>query len=443
VRLFSSAAGTQVTTLPNGFKVVTEQTYGQTGTSTVGLHVDTGSRFESERTNGVAHFLEHMSFKGTSKRTRQALEKEVEDMGGHLNAYTSRETTVFYTKCFDSDMSQAMDIISDITQNSLYRTEDVEAERSVITREMEEVNANNEEVIFDILHYTAYRGTSLGRTILGPVENINSIQQQDIKEFVTKHYTAPRMVLAAAGSNIDHGKIVQLATQYFGNVPSAPAGGLTVVKEPAVFTGSSMTITNDDYPSAHVAYGFPTTGWNDPDSIVLMLLQVLIGSWNKGQKNGSISSSPLIAELAGTAQSLSAFNTQYSDTGLFGVYFTANQAQVYDSSIEVARFMTSLCYNVDQALVDEAKNRLKIFYLNQNDGSTATCEEAGRQVLTLGRRISTDEAFARIDAIDTAAVKACANRFFYDRDFALAANGPIHELPDYNELRRKTYWLMF
>merc|ERR1711909_237350 len=188
---------TQVTVLDNGMRVATEDS--GSPTATVGLWIDTGSRFESDSNNGVAHFLEHMAFKGTSKRSQTDLELEVENMGAHLNAYTSREQTVFYAKCFADDVEKAVEVLSDIVQNSKFGEVEIERERGVILREMQEVESNLQEVVFDHLHAVAFQGTPLGRTILGPTGNIKSISRDDIVQYINTHYKGPRMVLAGAG----------------------------------------------------------------------------------------------------------------------------------------------------------------------------------------------------------------------------------------------------
>merc|ERR1711977_746827 len=159
------------TTLSNGFTIATEHApYAQT--STVGVWIDAGSRAETDRTNGTAHFLEHLAFKGTQKRTQNQLELEIENMGGHLNAYTSRENTVYFAKAFNSDVPQFVDILSDILQNSRLEESAIERERDVILRESEEVE---KQVVFDHLHATAFQHQALGRTILGPRQNIRDI----------------------------------------------------------------------------------------------------------------------------------------------------------------------------------------------------------------------------------------------------------------------------
>jgi len=431
---------TSITTLPNGLRVASEEGTGET--ATVGVWIATGSRYENAKNNGVAHFLEHMFFKGTTKRTRRALEVEVENMGGHLNAYTSREQTVFYANVPKESVPQTMDILSDILQNSLYTEESIERERDVILREMQEVDSQMEEVIFDRLHETAYRGCALGRTILGPVENIQSLTRADIEEYIQTHYIAPRMVVCGAGA-VKHDQLVTLSQNSFGNVPTA--GTKQPHMEPARFVGSSINVRHDDMPLAHVAYAFPTGGWTDSDTFALLLIQTMLGSWDRSSAGGVHSSSGLVSEIAkeNLAHSVTTFNTQYSDTGLFGVYATAEPVGLRDLMYNITYYMTSMCYHVDETRLDEAKNQLKMNMMAVNDGSTAICEDIGRQILTYGRRMHPTEVIARIDALDCNAVKAAANRYFYDRDPALSAVGPIHELPDYNYLRRRTFWIRY
>jgi processing peptidase subunit beta len=185
---------TRVTKLPNGFTVATESNPNNQ-TATVGVWIDAGSRFETEKTNGVAHFLEHMAFKGTKSRTQVQLETQIENMGGHLNAYTSREQTVYYAKALSKDVGASVDILADILQGSTLSPSAIERERDVINRESEEVDKNKEEVVFDHLHGIAYQGNSLGYTILGPKKNIDSLTRQDLLDYVQANYTPERMVL--------------------------------------------------------------------------------------------------------------------------------------------------------------------------------------------------------------------------------------------------------
>lgn len=155
------------------------------------------------------------------------------------NAYTSREQTVYFAKVFKKDVGKALDILSDILLNSKLDEAAIERERDVILREMSEVNKQQEELVLDHLHATAFQGTGLGRTILGPEENIRSLTRTDLADYINTHYTAPRMVIAGAGA-INHEEFCGLAAASFGNLPTAPKGAVEVAMDPAVFTGSDI-----------------------------------------------------------------------------------------------------------------------------------------------------------------------------------------------------------
>ncbi|XXG46754.1 hypothetical protein AAC387_Pa02g1517 [Persea americana] len=439
-----SAPATRVTTLPNGLRVATESNL-TARTATVGVWIDAGSRFESDETNGTAHFLEHMIFKGTEKRSVRVLEEEIENMGGHLNAYTSREQTTYYAKVLDKDVSKALEILSDILQNSCFSENRINRERDVILREMEEVEGQAEEVIFDHLHATAFQYTPLGRTILGPAQNIKTITKAHLQNYISTHYTAPRMVIAAAGA-VKHEDIVEQVKKLFTKLSTDPTTASDLVaKEPAVFTGSEVRIIDDDVPLAQFAVAFNGASWADPDSIALMVMQSMLGSWNKNSGGGKHMGSELVQRVGinEIAESMMAFNTNYKDTGLFGVYAIAKPDCLDDLSYAIMYEISKLSYRVSEDDVTRARNQLKSSLLLHIDGTSPVAEDIGRQLLTYGRRIPFAELFARIDAVDASTVKRVANRFIFDREVAIAAMGPIQNLPDYNWFRRRTYWLRY
>ncbi|XWS44378.1 hypothetical protein CRYUN_Cryun15aG0039900 [Craigia yunnanensis] len=436
-----SSPETKITTLPNGLRVATESTL-SSHTATVGVWIDAGSRFETEETNGTAHFLEHMIFKGTEKRSARQLEEEIENMGGHLNAYTSREQTTYYAKVMDKDVFKALDILADILQNSKFEEHRISRERDVILREMEEVEGQTEEVIFDHLHSTAFQYSPLGRTILGPADNIKTITKEHMQNYIQTHYTAPRMVIAASGA-VKHEEIVEQVKKLFTKLSADPTTATQLVaKEPASFTGSEVRMINDDIPLAQFAVAFEGASWADPDSIALMVMQAMLGSWSKNAGGGKHMGSEL-AQRVGIneiAESMMAFNTNYKDTGLFGVYAVAKPDCLDDLAYAIMYETTKLAYRVSEADVIRACNQLKSSLMLHIDGTSPVAEDIGRQLLTYGRRIPFTELFARIDAVDPSTVKRVANRFIYDRDIAIAAMGPIQGLPDYNWFRRRTYW---
>lgn len=216
-----------------------QASYGET--AAVGVWIDAGSRYETPKNNGAAHFLEHMAFKGTKNRTQKQLEIEIENMGAHLNAYTSREQTVYYARVFKNDVPKAVEILSDILQNSLLDEAAITRERDVILREGVEVGKQYEEVILDELHSTAFMDTGLGRTILGPDENVRNLTRDDLLSYINTHYTANRFVIAAAGA-VDHKQLVDLTEKHFGGLKK---GSADFKPEPALFTGSDKRIRYD------------------------------------------------------------------------------------------------------------------------------------------------------------------------------------------------------
>ncbi|KAJ2221428.1 Mitochondrial-processing peptidase subunit beta, partial [Coemansia sp. RSA 520] len=328
-------AKTQVTTLANGFTVATENNPA-VKTATVGVWVNSGSRSETAQDNGSAHFLEHMAFKGTSERSQHDIELQIENIGAHLNAYTSREQTVYYAKAMEKDVPQAVGILSDILQNSQLNETAIERERDVILREQEEVEKIMEEVVFDHLHATAFQNSPLGYTILGPRENILSITKRDLEQYISRNYTADRMVLVGAGG-VKHEDLVKLAEKHFGALKTGeqPVALATHKDAPPRFWGSDLRVRNDDIPQAHIALAVQGVGWTDPDYFSMLTLQSLIGNWDRslGAPNNVSSRLSQIVSKNGLANSFMSFNTSYHDTGLWGIYMASENVSNLDDLV--------------------------------------------------------------------------------------------------------------
>ncbi|EPZ35276.1 mitochondrial-processing peptidase subunit beta [Rozella allomycis CSF55] len=431
---------TQVTTLPNGMRVASENL--ETETATVGVWIDAGSRYEDASNNGTAHFLEHMAFKGTAKRSQRDLEIEIENMGGHLNAYTSREQTVYYAKVFKKDIPQAVDILSDILQNAKYEEEAIEQERKVILREYEEVSQQFDETVFDHLHGVAYQGTPLGQTILGPVKNIKRINRKDLTNFVDQNYVGSRMVVAAAGG-VDHGQLVKLTEAAFSKIKKTSPKGPQILN-PVHFTGSEVRLKDDTMDIAHMVLAVEGVSWTSPDYYKMLVAQAALGSWDRSMAGGVHLSSKfaqLVSEFD-LAQSYTSFNTSYKDTGLFGVYMVSDRVYGLDDLFfDLQQAFNHMCLKISPEEVERAKVFLKSNFLLQLDGTTAVCEDIGRQMLCYGKRYHLNEIFQQIDAVNAKNFKETFTNYVYDRSPAVVGFGPVATMPDYSRIRSHMLWL--
>lgn len=433
---------TQVTTLDNGLRVGSEQS-GQS-TCTVGVWIEAGSRYENEKNNGVANFVEHLAFKGTKKRPGAAFEKEVESMGAHLNSYTSREHTAFFMKALSKDLPKAVEILADVVQNCSLEDSQIEKERNVILQEMKEIDGSLSDVIFDYLHATAYQGTALSRTVEGTTANAKRLTRADMMEYIDTYFKAPRMVLAAAGG-VDHKELVDLAKQHFGNVPYEYKEDAIPILPHCRFTGSEIQVRDDALPLAHVAIAVEGPGWSNPDNIPLLVANAVIGRYDITFGGGKNQSSKLatIAVENKLCQNFQTFNTCYSDTGLLGFYYVADTMNVEDTLHFAQGEWMRLCTSVTDSEVKRAKNILRSTLVAQLDGTTPVCEAIGSHLLKYGRRISLEEWDARISEVDASTVREVCSKYFYDKCPAVAAVGPIEQLPDYNRIRSAMYWLRF
>jgi processing peptidase subunit beta len=433
---------TKTSKLKNGFRVATEDS--GLPTCTVGVWIDAGSRYENDQNNGVAHFLEHMAFKGTSKRSQTDLELEVENMGAHLNAYTSREQTVYYAKCFSKDVDKAVEVLADILLNSKMGEQEIERERGVILREMEEVEQNMQEVVFDYLHQAAFQGTPLHRTILGPADNIKSLKRNDLVQFVKDHYKAPRMVLAAAGG-VNHEQLHSLAEKHFAGLDSKYANEVPSLGG-CRFTGSSIYDRNDNMPYVYAALAVEGVGWAHPDNLPLMVANTLIGQWDRTNGAGVNTPSRLVHRVGWGegCQSFQAFNTCYKDTGLWGVYYVAEPGDAGQEIMNHIQYeWKHLCTDVTPDEVERGKNLLKTNMLLMLDGTTPICEDIGRQTLCYDRRIPLHELNARIDAVNVDVVRKVCLKYIYDRDPCIIAVGQTECILPYAMIRSRMSWWRF
>ena len=382
-------------------------------------------------------------------------------MGAHLNAYTSREQTVYYAKCLSKDVPKAVEIIADILQNSKFGEAEIERERPVILREMQEVESNLQEVVFDHLHTIAYQGTALGMTILGPSENIKTIQRKDLIHYIDSHYKGPRIVLAGAGG-INHDELVKLAEKHFSSFKTTYENSEIPILKPCRFTGSDLKIREDDMPFIYGAIAVEGAGWENPDNIPLMIANTvsffffnhfiqlikffvfctkIVGNYDRSQGGGNSVASYMgqVSAEGNLCVSYQSFNTCYKDTGLWGVYFVADRLKVSEFIEYLQMTWMNLCTSIKKSDVERAKNMLKTNMLLQLDGTTPICEDIGRQMLCYGRRIPIPEMEARIDAVNVDTIKKVCSEYIYDNCPAIVGIGPVETFPDYVNVRERMW----
>ncbi|KAG7278216.1 hypothetical protein CRUP_012712 [Coryphaenoides rupestris] len=420
----AGAPETQLTSLDNGLRVASEDT--GHATCTVGLWVGAGSRHESEKNNGAGFFLEHMAFKGTKKHAQTALEQQVESMGAQLSAYTSREHSAFYMKTLAEDLPKAVELLSEVVQNCSLSEAAMEQQRAVVLRELEEVEGNLQEVCLDLLYATAFQGTALSQSVLGPSSNARTLTRQDLAEYLSSHFKAPRMVLAAAGG-VNHEELVGLARTHLSGLSCEYEGDIAPVPAPCRFTGSEGAKADS------------------PDIVPLMVANAIIGSYDVTYAGGKNLSSRLAAMCADEklCHRYQTFHSSYSDTGLMGIYFVCDKMKIEDMMHWSQNAWMNMCTSVTDSDVSRGKNTLKASLVAQLNGTTPICDDIGRHVLNYGRRVPLTEWDARIDAVTPAMVRSVCSKYIYDMCPAVAAVGPVEQLPDYNRTRSAMYWLRF
>ncbi|XP_065909133.1 mitochondrial-processing peptidase subunit beta-like [Dysidea avara] len=416
---------TKVTRLSNGLTVASQDNK-DFPTCTVGLWIDSGSRFETRETNGVANFVERMLVKGTKRQ--------------EVNAYTSREQTAYYARVLPKDLPQAVDTLSDMVQNSTLDEKEIEKERGIILKDIQKLQTKVEEAVFEHLHFIAYQDTPMSWPTLGTSENVVNISRKDLADYISTHYTAPRMVLAAAGG-VNHEALVSLAEKRFSGLSS----NKHVEVAPCWYTGSEVRIRDDDMPYAHVVLAVEGVGWTHPNYIPMMIARQLVDNWDRSVIYDTSSGhfpNRLVRNISPSngARSFMSFNRSYTDTGLWGIYFVADRMHIEDFVWNIKEEWHRIRTGASHAEVARAKNALKQNLLKQLDSSTPVCDDIGRQMLAYGRRIPLSEWYDRIEQVDAKAVTKAMDEHMWDKCPVVVGIGPIEQLPEYIRLRGDMKW---
>ncbi len=414
----------QLTTLPNGLRVATRKMAGL-HSAALGVWVSAGGRNERPDQNGIAHFLEHMAFKGTAKRSALQIAEAIEDVGGYINAYTSRDTTAYYVRVLENDVALAFDVISDIVLNPVFDEREIEVERGVILQEIGQSLDTPDDVIFDWLQAAAYPDQAMGRTILGPTECVSRFGRADLAEFVSGNYGPGQMVVAAAGA-VDHDQIVRLAEQEFGHLSpiAQPA------REAARWQGLE-TRRVKKLEQAHFALALEGPGYMAPDFYAAQIFSSALG--------GGMSSRLFqkIREERGLCYTIFAQSGFHDDTGMLTIYAGTGGEDLADLAHLTIDEIKRAAEDLSEAEIARAKAQLRASLLMALESPTSQAERMARTLAIWGRVPDAAEVAERIAAVGIADVRDHAVRLIHRAQPALALYGPVKAAPSRKALAER------
>jgi len=411
----------EVTKLSNGLRIVTD-IMPHVETVTVGVWNDVGSRHERPEQNGLSHMLEHMAFKGTGKRNAREIAEVIEDVGGYLNAYTSREHTTYYARLLKDDLPLGVNVLADILQNSIFEPQELERERGVIIQEIGQANDTPDDIVFDYFQEAAFPDQAVGRPILGTVDLVNSFSRDQLAGYMSDHYKAEQMVVVASG-NFDKDSFVAQVGEEFSNL--GPARNIT--GEKATYQGG-IQLDSRDLEQVNLLIGFEGLKFDDPDFYAAQIMSMILG--------GGMSSRLFqeIREKRGLVYSIYNFMQSYVDGGSFAIHAGTGPEQVTELIPVVAEEMHKLSQAVSMDEIKRAHTQMKAGLMMSLESTTSRMEQLGRQMMIFGRPIPHSEIMDHINKVDDVAVMRYMDRMLNGNKLSLAAVGPLEHLEDYDKI---------
>jgi predicted Zn-dependent peptidase len=414
----------KVSTLKNGLRVISDP-MPNLETAAVGVWVDTGARHETESENGISHVLEHMAFKGTKTRTALDIAETIEAVGGHLNAYTSRDQTAYFARILKDDVPLAVDILGDILQHSSFDEMELAREKEVIVQEIGQTFDTPDDIIFDHLQETAYPEQPLGRSILGTAQQVRGFDRRMIAGYMSDRYLAPKMVLSASGS-VDHDALVSMAEQAFGDLAT---DGLTNM-ETARYQGGDYR-EKRDLEQIHYALSVPGVAYDDEEFYTSQILSGLLG--------GGMSSRLFqeLRERRGLCYTVFTFASSFADTGIFTVYAGTGEDQISELSTVLTDELLRSTGDINEDELERAKAQHKAALLMGQESPASRSEVHARQMHIYGRILSAAETVEQIEAVTIDRVQNLATKLFTHVTPTIAALGPIGNLDSYDRISAK------
>ena len=413
----------QITKLNNGLTIATD-TIDTVESVSIGVWAGSGARHENKKNNGIAHFLEHMVFKGTQTRSAREIAEQIESVGGFMNAYTSYEMTAFYARVLKEDMPLAFDIVSDILRKPAFEKSEMERERGVILQEIGMRQDSPDMLVFDMMQETAFGDTPLGWPVIGTSQVVQTAPREMIFDFMSDHYFAKNLVLSAAG-NIDHDDLVAKAMKTFGDLKSSNNNQA----EQAVYLGGEKRIEKD-LEQVHLVLGFESENYLSDDYYAAVVLGTLMG--------GGMASRLFqeIREKRGLVYSVYSYNASYRDAGLFEIYAGTGEK-------EIAELIPALCDTLQNASgsfttseINRAKAQIRSGNLMALESTSSRCDRLARGILSHGAPRTVDQIIAKVNAVTIDDLNRVATKIFNSKP-ALSAIGPIKNLENFDSVKTR------
>lgn len=407
------------TTLPQGLMIITEEISTVASVAT-GLWVGVGTRFETADQNGLSHLLEHMLFKGTATRDARTIDYQIEQVGGSLNAYTSREQTAFFARVLSEDLPLAIELIADMVQHSKLSEADLVKEKAIISQEIAEAEDTPDDLVFDLLQTAAWPDQPLGLPILGRTEDLMQLTQAQLRTHLATHYTAGRAVLVAAGA-LSHDAVVAEAARWFTDLPetTAPSPAL-----PARYVGGDRVVAKKEIGQIHLCLGFRGVGFDHPLAYAQAIFCMALG--------GGASSRLFVKvrEEHGLAYTVSASPSAFADDGLVSIYLACDPKDANKAANLAAAEMLEMAAHITEDELATAKALCRAGILMDMESTSSRAERLALSYLTRKKIIPVPDVLAKMEAVSVDDIKAFA-AFMLAHPLARAAVGPVGGLEPY------------
>ena len=401
--------------LENGIPVVMES-FKNMRSVAVGVWIKVGSRYEKPEENGISHFLEHMFFKGTKKRSTKDIAIEIDSIGGDLNAFTSRENTAFYIKVLDEHLETGIDLLSDIFVHSLFPEDEIEKEKKIIKEEIKMVEDTPDDYIHDLFSHDVWGDEGLGQTILGRRETIASFTRENLVSHIRKHYGTRDIVIACAG-NFSHDDLIHTLGSSFGGLRhgSEPKAG------PKPKFRQSVKIYTKDISEAHICIGVPSISQVSDERYSLFVLNTILGAGVSSRLFQEI------REKRGLAYTVYSYTSSYIDTGLWGIYAGVSKKKVTEAVEVIIDEMLALKDTLTDAELQRAKNHLKGNLILGLEATSSRMNNIARQEMYFGKYFSPDEIIKSVDKVSMDQIKELSERLIKKNLFSCTVYGPVQK----------------